>query len=372
MNHELGPGTRELLHRLDDAAPPAPPFNTILEHTPSERRSRAVPTLALVAVAAGIVGLAAVSMTRNDNPTGELVAPVDTAAGPLIVPQGTTPDGRTFGPTPHLDPGEVEPDDERIPDFVSVLTRDGEQIAGFVDTELLDAGVNPLTVYASDLTTVVGHWYAGVGFVPLGEQPPAIVCDQPSATVSQTDGSVACTPPPTVPPTAPATVGDTNASSQLPLLVAGIVRDPEGQPAANVRVVVLVSPPDHEIDELEPGDSFHMDQVAETRTDDRGRFEVHADLGSTEPFAGDGFADFDIHASRGGLLSIWGFSRELSAGGLLVPLDDEPVISATVPKDIAAPAAPPVTTSPPRVIESVANGAPYLEMQLELPERSSD
>ena len=209
MNHELGPRTRELLHRLDDSAPPAPPFNTILEHTPSGRRSRAALTLALMAVAAGIVGLVAVSVTRDGNPTGG-VAPVDTAAGSLIVPQGTTPDGRTFGTMPYLGPGVVDPDDPRIPDFVAVLTRDAVRIAGFVDTKLLDAGVNPLTVYASDLTTVVGHWYAGAGFVPLGEQPPAIVCDERSVTVPQPDGSVTCTPPSTVPPTAPATLGDTN------------------------------------------------------------------------------------------------------------------------------------------------------------------
>ncbi len=257
-------------------------------------------------MAAGIVGLVAVNLTRDD-PTSGVVAPVATAAGPLILPQGTTPDGRTFGPTPYLGPGEVDPDDERIPDFVSVLTRDGEQIAGVVDNTLLDGGVNPLTVYASDLTTVVGHLYAGVGFVPLGEQPPVIVCDEPSVTVSQPDGSVTCTLPSTVPPTAPATVGDTNASSELPLLVAGIVRSPDGQPAVDIPVLVLVSPPDDEIAELQPGESFQMDTVAETRTDDRGRFEVHIDLDSTEPFAGDGFADFTVHAGTRQLRSVWSF-----------------------------------------------------------------
>jgi hypothetical protein len=43
------------------------------------------------------------------------------------------------------------------------------------------------TVYGPDLTTVVGHMYPGVGFVPLGVTPP------PTSTVT----TVALVSPPT-------------------------------------------------------------------------------------------------------------------------------------------------------------------------------
>lgn len=83
-----------------------------------------------------------------------------------------------------------------VPDFVSVWGGPtGETIAGYVPKDLLlnprsEVGGTPenppqdvpMPVYGEDLTTLVGHMVAGVGFVPLGESPaPSAAFGSPSA-----------------------------------------------------------------------------------------------------------------------------------------------------------------------------------------------
>jgi hypothetical protein len=65
-----------------------------------------------------------------------------------------------------------------VPDFVSVLDRDGA-LAGYVASS--DLGLRPsdeihdvLTVYGEDLQTVVGSMIAGRGFVPVGDAPETV------------------------------------------------------------------------------------------------------------------------------------------------------------------------------------------------------
>ena len=53
-----------------------------------------------------------------------------------------------------------------------------------------------------------------------------------------------------------------------------------------------------------------------------------------------------MQAGTGQLRSLWGFSRELSADGSLVPLVDEPAFDATVPESPEEGSAPPRTTHP--------------------------
>ncbi len=79
-------------------------------------------------------------------------------------------------------------DQSQVPDFIPALS--GGRVVGFIPkAQLFPSAPAPNlgspaadiaaqnaalvhTVYASDLTTVVGHWYPGVGFVPVGETPP--------------------------------------------------------------------------------------------------------------------------------------------------------------------------------------------------------
>ena len=94
----------------------------------------------------------------------------DAACNPNT-PRGTEcpplPDDRewTRGPIPEdaiTDAGMY--DETRIPDFIPVWDRSGENIAGYVRfCARLGGGAEP--VYADDLTTVVGHMIPGEGFV---------------------------------------------------------------------------------------------------------------------------------------------------------------------------------------------------------------
>lgn len=89
---------------------------------------------------------------------------------------------------PQLTKGPIPPDAIQngvfnkalIPDFIPALDRDG-QVAGYVARDLAipdGAPANaPIPVFASDLTTLVGHMFPGRGFVPIGasvDSVPAI------------------------------------------------------------------------------------------------------------------------------------------------------------------------------------------------------
>lgn len=96
-----------------------------------------------------------------------------------------------------------------VPDFIPALARDGASTAGYIPkssmfggpTELPGSPSNPPQpepepVYGEDLTTLVGHMVAGVGFVPLGETPPpAIVASVVPASVAPSVGGSPSTAP---------------------------------------------------------------------------------------------------------------------------------------------------------------------------------
>ncbi len=97
-------------------------------------------------------------------------------------PVGTTVD-QTKGTVPTSSNGTI--DSKQIPAFISALGRNGE-IVGYIPRAYLVpaeknqpmsskvGGVAP--VYASDLKTLVGHFYPGVGFVALGTSPASKPC----------------------------------------------------------------------------------------------------------------------------------------------------------------------------------------------------
>jgi hypothetical protein len=118
------------------------------------------------------------------------------------------PDGTAVGPTKSTIPSSTNGtvDSERVPNFISALGRDGK-IAGYIPRAyILPAGANQPSgsgvgavapVYASNLKTLVGHFYPGVGFVPLGARPASEPC-MPEQTSSRAAGgqtvtsSIAC------------------------------------------------------------------------------------------------------------------------------------------------------------------------------------
>ncbi len=110
--------------------------------------------------------------------------------------------------------------DAFVPDFVAAWNRDGTAIAGYVPKSYLIGPFPdlpgspssppqepPTPVYGDDLTTLVGHMVAGVGFVPLGASPAP----------GSPDASVAPSPAGSSSP-APAPSGAANAD---PTLVCG-------------------------------------------------------------------------------------------------------------------------------------------------------
>ncbi len=97
-------------------------------------------------------------------------------------PNGTTVD-LTKGTIPSSTNGAI--DSKKVPDFISAVGRNGKIVGYIPRTYLLPAQANqPVSskvggvapVYASNLKTLVGHFYPGVGFVPLGTSPAAQPC----------------------------------------------------------------------------------------------------------------------------------------------------------------------------------------------------
>ena len=74
-----------------------------------------------------------------------------------------------------------------VPDYISVAGPNGKVVGNAPRSDLLlppslDApvpngfGSTPVTVYASNLTTLVGHLYPSIGYVPLGSSPYSAIC----------------------------------------------------------------------------------------------------------------------------------------------------------------------------------------------------
>lgn len=87
-----------------------------------------------------------------------------------------TADARTKGPIPDSawqEDGTI--DMSQVPDFIPATNGDG--IAGWISSDDAlppDGTKSPdeIPVFADDLRTLVGHMFPGVGFVPLGTDPP--------------------------------------------------------------------------------------------------------------------------------------------------------------------------------------------------------
>jgi hypothetical protein len=81
-----------------------------------------------------------------------------------------------------------------IPDFIAVVKNN--KVVGYVPSRDLFGGTlralaatNPiLPVYASDLKTLVGHMYPGVGFVAVGKSPDDVPCTNETTT----EGTIPC------------------------------------------------------------------------------------------------------------------------------------------------------------------------------------
>jgi hypothetical protein len=102
------------------------------------------------------------------------------------------------GPIPFARNGSV--DWKKVPAFVSVSV--GGKTIGYapradvvpwpgVSTAISGLDV-PVPVYNSDLTTLIGHLYSGIGFVPLGSSPSAIACRPESIIEGATTRAIAC------------------------------------------------------------------------------------------------------------------------------------------------------------------------------------
>ena len=114
--------------------------------------------------------------------SGTALALVATLVVVLHSPEPSHPGGtaveQTKGTIPTSSNGAL--DSKEIPDFISALGRNGEIVGYIPRAYLVPAQANqPMSsnvgevapVYASDLKTLVGHFYPGVGFVALGNSP---------------------------------------------------------------------------------------------------------------------------------------------------------------------------------------------------------
>lgn len=133
----------------------------------AKERQRSVLHMAL---AAGTIAAAVVVTLLGIQALGQ--AP-STGGGPEPT---ATADARTKGPIPdsawQVD-GTI--DMSQVPDFIPAT--DGDGIAGWIssaDALPPDGTKSPdeIPVFADDLRTLVGHMFPGVGFVPLGADPP--------------------------------------------------------------------------------------------------------------------------------------------------------------------------------------------------------
>ena len=75
-----------------------------------------------------------------------------------------------------------------VPDYIAVSGRNGKVVGYTPRSDILVSpseigkplpngfGSTPRPVYASNLTTLVGHVYSGIGYVPLGKSPYSLGC----------------------------------------------------------------------------------------------------------------------------------------------------------------------------------------------------
>lgn len=188
---------------------------------------------------------------------------------------------------------------------------------------------------------------------------------------------------PTLPSEPPSSA--TAATSQGQLLVTGIVREPNGEPAVGARVEAMLDPNMDTLSTMEIGDSYELTTIAQVVTDASGQFEIRVRPRALAQFvSADRFADFTFWATHENAYAMWGFSRQLTRNGSFVPEDDddademyedEPQVLATTPATGPEGKSRPEVetepaetrrseTRPPSVIHSVVDGTPHLDMTL--------
>jgi PASTA domain len=130
--------------------------------------------------------------------------------------------GLTKGTMPSSTSGMVST--TKVPDFISAVGRNGKLVGYIPKGYLLPAQTNQAVnsklgavapVYASNLKTLVGHFYPGVGFVPLGQSPASEPCTpvttfEQSASGHTTTASIAC---PSTTETVPNIIGASTPSA---------------------------------------------------------------------------------------------------------------------------------------------------------------
>ena len=129
---------------------------------------------------------------------GSLVVFATASRAPIGGSSGSPPAEPTKGPIPESAWTDNGVDLAQVPDFVSALDQDGN-VAGYIaKLDILDPDGGrtpdhvvtgfqpdpPIPVLGGDLETLVGHHYGGVGFVPLGEDPPTLEEQQAGVTFS--------------------------------------------------------------------------------------------------------------------------------------------------------------------------------------------
>jgi len=91
-----------------------------------------------------------------------------------------------------------------VPDYISVAGPNGKVVGYAPRSDLLippslvgtpvpkGFGSTPVPVYASNLTTLVGHMYPGVGYVPLETSPSSVACRPAFVINGSTTQSIPC------------------------------------------------------------------------------------------------------------------------------------------------------------------------------------
>ncbi len=174
---------------------------------------------------------------------GIVVIVAGSAAAGMLIP--------TKGTLPYVGNGTLQW--QQVPDYIAVATSSGA-LAGYAPRSdvLLPASDNgkpvpngfgsvPVPVYASNLKTLVGHLYPGIGFVPLGTSPASLRCEPESVIQGTTTSTIPC---PNVSLTLPNVVGMSTPAAAGELSGLGVFVNvvDVNSPTAPLGTIVKMSP----------------------------------------------------------------------------------------------------------------------------------
>jgi hypothetical protein len=165
----------------------------------------------------------------------------------------------TKGPIPVSSSGVI--DWGKVPDFIKVT--DGNATVGYAPRSYLignapgsqqpsNLGVHEIPIYKSDLKTLVGHLYPGVGFVPLGKAWWSVACAPEPNASDEPPGTVPC---PSVLLTLPSVMGMSTPAAAAKVSALGFDVDVVNVPVTSgaLGVIVGMSP--------NPGPSVHARSI---------------------------------------------------------------------------------------------------------------